>query len=229
MNPRSVLVLRPQPAADETADRARALGLEPVVAPLFDVRPLDWKVPQPADHEVIMVTSANAARHGGKGLERLLACPCYAVGEGSEAAARRAGFQHIRVGPSDGVALVEMMAADGVKAAIHLCGREHVPLSHPRIQIREVPVYAAEARTALSGHAQEALAQGTLVLLHSPRAAALFARLVGERGRISLAVISQAAAQAAGPGWKQVDIAERPRDEALLELAAKLCQTAGEC
>ncbi len=42
-----LLVLRPQPGADETAARARALGLEPVVAPLFSVRPLHWTPPDP--------------------------------------------------------------------------------------------------------------------------------------------------------------------------------------
>ena len=43
-----VLILRPQPGADETAARARALGLEPLVAPLFTVRPLAWTPPDPA-------------------------------------------------------------------------------------------------------------------------------------------------------------------------------------
>ena len=42
-----VLILRPQPGADETAERARALGLEAVVAPLFEVGPLAWTGPGP--------------------------------------------------------------------------------------------------------------------------------------------------------------------------------------
>ena len=61
------------------------------------------------------------------------------------------------------------------------------------------------------------------------RSAALFARLCPlPREKVRLAVISDNAASAAGPGWKSVHVAPRPRDEALLELAAKLCQTGAE-
>ena len=42
-----VLILRPQPGADESAARARALGLDPVVAPLFSLRPRSWEPPGP--------------------------------------------------------------------------------------------------------------------------------------------------------------------------------------
>ena len=57
-----ILVLRPQPGADETAARARALGLELVVAPLFAVAPLAWTPPDPAGFDAVMLTSASAAR-----------------------------------------------------------------------------------------------------------------------------------------------------------------------
>jgi hypothetical protein len=50
----------------------------------------------------------------------------------------------------------------------------------------------------------------------------------GDRGAISIAAISAAAADAVGTGWKRVDAAAEPRDHALLELAAKLCHTADE-
>ena len=65
-----------------------------------------------------------------------------------------------------------------------------------------------------------------LVLLHSPRAAARFAVLAGNRrGAIRIAAISAETAAVAGAGWRSVDVAAAPRDQALLELAAKLCQT----
>ena len=64
-------------------------------------------------------------------------------------------------------------------------------------------------------------------MLHSPRAAARFAALAGDRGRFTLAAISVETAAAAGTGWRQVAVATAPRDEALLELAAKLCQKDG--
>jgi uroporphyrinogen-III synthase len=218
-----ILVLRPQPGAGETAARARALGLEVVVAPLFAVRPLAWSPPDPAGFDAVMLTSASAARQASDGLTPFKSLPCYAVGEATAAAAREAGFADIRIGPDDGAALLLMMAEDGVKAAFHACGEDHLALGHPAIAITRVPVYAAEAAERLP-----VAAEGALALLHSPRAATLFARLAGDRARIAVAAISARTARAAGEGWRRVAVAARPRDEALLELAAKLCQNEGQ-
>jgi len=213
-----VLILRPEPGAGETAARARALGLEPIVAPLFTVRPLAWSPPDPAGFDAILLTSANAARLGGDGMTPFLGLPCYAVGERTGEAARGAGFADVRIGPSDGAALLDLVHGDGAKALLHLGGRDHVPLAG----VVHLPVYAADPSGALPAGAEEALA-----LLHSPRAAARLAELAGaRRNGFRIAAISAAAAAAAGPGWRSVAIAAAPRDQALLELAAKLCQTA---
>jgi uroporphyrinogen-III synthase len=67
-----------------------------------------------------------------------------------------------------------------------------------------------------------------VAMVHSPRVAARFAQLAGDKGAIALAAISAAAAEAAGEGWRSKAVAAAPRDEALLELAAKLCNTGGE-
>jgi uroporphyrinogen-III synthase len=218
-----LLVLRPQPGADETAARARALGLEPLVAPLFSVRPLAWTPPDPAAFDAVMLTSASAARQASGGLAPFKAMPCYAVGEATAAAAEEAGFTDIRVGPDDGKALLLMMAEDGVRAAFHACGEDHLAFGHPDVAIARVPVYAAEAADRLP-----VPAEGTLALLHSPRAAALFAALAGDRSRVRIAAISAKTARAAGEGWQSISVAPRPRDQALLELAAELCQKAGQ-
>jgi len=222
-----ILVLRPQPGADETAARARVLGLEPVVAPLFAVGPLDWTAPDPADFDSVMLTSASAARQAADGLTPFRSLPCYAVGEATAAAAGEAGFADVRVGPDDGASLLPMMAQDGARRAFHPCGEDHLAFDHPGIAIHRVAVYTAQAAGALSLEAQSALLEGAVALLHSPRAARLFAALAIERGAIAVAAISARTARAAGPGWRSVSIAARPRDQALLELAAKLCQTGG--
>ena len=216
-----ILVLRPQPGADETAARARALGLEPVVAPLFSVRALAWTPPDPAGFDAVMLTSASAARQASEGLAPFKRLPCYAVGEATAAAAEEAGFTDIRVGPDDGKSLLLMMAEDGVRTAFHACGEDHLALGHPDVATTRVPVYAAEAVDRLP-----VAAEGLLALLHSPRAASLFAGLAGDRSRIRIAAISAKTARAAGEGWQSVSVSPRPRDQALLELAAELCQNA---
>lgn len=198
-----------------------------VVAPLFEVRPLAWQPPNPAAFDALLLTSANAARHGGSGLVRLRSLRCYCVGETTAEAARAAGFADIRIGPGDGKALIEVMVAEGMKHVLHLSGRDHVGLEHPLLGITRIPVYASEALDHLPANAVRAL-EGALALLHSPRAARTFAALIDaaglDRGRIRIAAISEAAEAAAGGGWAASAAAAAPRDEALLELAAKLCK-----
>jgi uroporphyrinogen-III synthase len=216
------LILRPEPGASETAARVRDYGLQPVLAPLFDIHPLEWVAPLPDEYDAVLLTSANAARQAGRALNSV----CYAVGEATAAAAHAAGWDDVRLGRKDGAAAVEMMAASGVRRALHLCGREHIALAHPQVRIERRIVYAAEAKPALPETAEEALRSGAVALLHSPRAAATFAGLVGDRSNIRLAVLSEAAAEAAGEGWAAKAVAGAPRDEALLEVAAKLCNIA---
>lgn len=222
----TLLILRPEPGASESAARAEAVGLDVVTAPLFTIEPLAWEIPAGA-FDAVMITSANAARHGGAGLAAFASLPCYAVGESSADAARTAGFADVRTGPSDGAALVAEMEADGIARAFHPSGRDHVALRSTAMKIERRAVYAAEPVEALPEKAATALQKGALALLHSPRAAAQFAMLVDAAGisrrEIRVTAISEAAAAAAGGGWKTVAAAPAPRDEALLELAAKLC------
>jgi uroporphyrinogen-III synthase len=198
----------------------------PVLAPLFTIRPLEWQAPAAQSFDAVMLTSANAAREGGGGMTPYLALPCYGVGGATAAAAAEAGFADVREGPADSAALLAKMAGEGVGKALHLCGRDHRLPEESTVAVSSVPVYAAEAVDRLPPAADTALRAEALVLLHSPRAAALFAELAGDRcGTIQAAAISAATAEAAGAGWATLAVAPEPRDEALLELAVKLCQT----
>jgi uroporphyrinogen-III synthase len=209
-----LLILRPQPGASETAARARAIGLDPIVAPLFEIIEVPGPPVEAQRYEAVLLTSANGARHAPAGLTAL---PCFTVGESTAAAARSAGFIEVRTGPLDGAAAAAMIAAAGVKRALHLCGRDHLAVEAEGVGIERRVVYAAEPvpHRRFEGPA--------VAMIHSPRAAARFARLAGDRSAIAIAAISRAAAAAAGEGWAAKAVAAEPRDQALLELAAKLC------
>jgi uroporphyrinogen-III synthase len=222
---RPLLVLRPEPGASATVAAAQALGLSAIAAPLFVVRPLDWTTPA-SPPQAILMTSANAARHGGAMLAALTDLPLYAVGEATAAAARKAGFRHIVVGDEGVDAIVARARRDGVEALLHLAGREYRPSAGAGAgAIERRLVYAAEAATALPEAARAALPDA-IALLHSPRAASLFASLV-QPGGIGIAAISPAAREAAGDGWRIAAVAARPTDASLLAAAAKLCDQAG--
>jgi uroporphyrinogen-III synthase len=222
-----LLVLRPQPGADATARRAIALGLKPVVAPLFDIRAIDWDAPDTVLFDALLVTSANAIRHGGKALAGYRGLPLVAVGSATAEAARTAGFEAIIAGQGDGAAAVELAVGQGKTRLLHLAGREHIDLRHPEASIERRIVYAAEAVATLPGNSRAALEAGAIALLHSARAATLFGTLLDiaglSRNRITLIALSEAVRDAAGAGWAGAFAAPAPNDEALLAIAARLC------
>ena len=211
-----LLVLRPEPGASATAERARTLGLDPVVVPLFEVEPVEWEAPEPGGFDGLLLTSANAVRHAGGKIEGLRGLKAYAVGEATAEAAREAGFDIAATGDAGVDRLLGSIESD--LKLLHLCGEDRIE-SDARQSITPLVVYRSKAVDAPDVSA----AQGGIALIHSPRASRRFAELVSDRSSTVIAAISDAAAKAAGDGWKQVAVADQPSDEALLALAQSLC------
>jgi uroporphyrinogen-III synthase len=110
------------------------MGREAVVAPIFQVREVSWEAPNPVEVDAIMLTSANAPRLAGRQVEPFTGLPCFAVGEATAEAAREAGFSEVHAGPSDGAALLTLLAERGMRRALHLCGRDVLALDHPDVE-----------------------------------------------------------------------------------------------
>lgn len=212
---RPVLVLRPEPGATATVTKARERGLDAIAMQLFEVEPVEWEAPDPADYDGLLVTSANAVRHGGEGLQALRSLQVYAVGEATARAAREAGFDVASVGDGGVDRLLGVMEPD--LRLLHLCGEDRVNADAPQ-EITQMVVYRSRE---LAGPGS--IPEDCIALIHSPFAGRRFAELVADRGRIAIAAISPAAAGAVGGGWVSVDAAEIPTDDALLALAARLC------
>lgn len=217
---RPLIIVRPEPGASATAEAARAVGLDAVVMPLFEVRPLDWQPPDPSGFDALLLTSANSVRHGGTGLDRLKGLPAHCVGQATAAAARPAGFVVRSVGSAGVDELLQSLDPD--LRLLHLCGADRKEPADARQMIEPLPVYeAVELTVDLAG------ASGALVAIHSARAASTFGRNVDsqglDRGAIGVAAISPEAAAAAGPGWERIEAAAEPSDTALLAIASRLC------
>lgn len=222
---RPLLVIRPEPGNRATCLRARALGMEAVGIPLFEGRPLDWTPPN-GNFDALLITSANAIRLGGAGLEGMRTLPVWAVGEQSASSARDAGFRVVRTGSAGIAALL----ADAPPACLlHLCGADRIALPHAyKGSITAVPVYESNTLEPVATLA-EALKAAPVILLHSPRAARHLAALVERfgmnRAAIALVAISAAAADGAGSGWEKLAIAGQTSDEAMLDAARLWCGT----
>jgi uroporphyrinogen-III synthase len=216
---KKLVILRPEPGASATLARAREAGLDAVATPLFEVRPIAWDVPDAGAFDALLLTSANAVRFGGPQLAMLRGLPAYCVGAATAAAAGDAGFNIAAVGQGNAASLAQAIPA-GTRL-LHLAGRDHR-------RIEGATTIAVYDNAAIDpAPALDTLAGG-VAMIHSPRAGDRLAALVSERGDISIAAISSAAAVACGLGWAEVGIAVRPDDATLLAVAAELCQTSGQ-
>jgi len=211
-----LVVLRPEPGASRTAARADAMGLEVRLMPLFLVVPIEWAAPDPSDFDALILTSANAVRHGGEQLETLKPLPVHAVGEATAALARAAGFTVASVGRGGS----RDMSLPAGGRLLHLTGLANVrtPAAKSIAVYEAWPVERPQGLDTLPG---------SVVAVHSPRAGRRLAELVKDRSRIAIAAISPAAAEACGGGWSAVQAADEPHDAALLALAARLCESPG--
>jgi len=219
----ALIVLRPEPGASATLASARERGLDARAIPLFAIEPLPWVEPNPAAFDALLLTSANALRRAGPGLAALRGLPVHAVGDATAAAARDAGLEVVAVGDRDGAALVAAAAASGVRRGLLLGGRDRALASDPIIA-EAIAIYASDPM----GVPVEALDRltGSVVMVHSPRAARRVADLIDRAGidrrTVRLAAISAAAAQAAGDDWDRIAAAATPDDAALTALARAL-------
>jgi uroporphyrinogen-III synthase len=201
------------------------MGLEPVVAPLFRIVPVGWQAPDPSRFDALLLTSANAVRCGGAQLGSLRSLPVHAVGNATAAAAREAGLEIATAGDA-GIDRLLATIAPGLKL-LHLCGEDRRSVEGASQEITVIPVYRAEPLPP-----PDLLRElpGGVAAVHSPRAAARLAELTGGSARqwVRIAAISEAAVAAAGSGWESALPAEAPSDEAVLALAARLCEEDGQ-
>lgn len=103
----TILVTRPHPDNEATAEGLRARGHVVLLAPLLKFEPVAFHHEGEAGYGAIIVTSANAIRAVAPQLQDLdlLKLPLFAVGEHTAAAARDAGFATVIVAGGDAAAL----------------------------------------------------------------------------------------------------------------------------
>jgi uroporphyrinogen-III synthase len=104
-----VWITRAQPGADATAERVRKLGLQAIVAPLLQVRPIADAVLDLAGVSAVVFTSANAvAAFAARSDVRSLRV--FAVGDATALAARAQRFANVLSAQGDVTALAAALA-----------------------------------------------------------------------------------------------------------------------
>ena len=219
-----IWITRAQPEAEATAERLRAMGHEPVVQPLLEVRP-SGDPPDLAGVGALAFTSRNGVR-AFAALSKGRSLPAFAVGDATAQAAREAGFSDVASASGDVVALAALIASRkaGLKGEVlHLAPAEAAgdlvgALAAQDVTARAHVVY----RTVPAAPPEGPPGDIDVVLLHSAKAARRLAddpALAAAAPAMTAVCISTAAAEPLhGLGLREVLVAAEPREAAMLEL-----------
>ncbi|MFS8183116.1 uroporphyrinogen-III synthase [Pseudovibrio denitrificans] len=228
-----ILVTRPQPQADKTAQKLVAMGHEVIVEPMLSFQPLTVNGDVAGDAKAIAVTSAKAVEalvFNGL-VDKLQHLPLYSVGEATAKAAEASGFQKIICADGDVDSLGRLIAErnqDGpvfYPAAVDRSGDLAGQLEQQGIACRMVEVYQMAAATGFSGKTRDLIEAGTLdcALFYSPRTIQIFLSISNlEKTTVflnsmkALCVSKRVAEQASSFG--EVFTAKTPSEDGLFEL-----------
>jgi uroporphyrinogen-III synthase len=180
-----VLITRPAPENEATAEALRGRGFEPMLAPMLVFQALPFQIEDGRDFRGLILTSTNALRAiASHPLARLQGLPAFAVGARTAQAAREAGFRDVRVAEGDAASLRNLIIASaperrGVPPLLYLSatdiGRDlGGELGLRGINIVAVPVYRMARLDDFTDVVRAAFArQGIDAVLHYSRRSAL--------------------------------------------------------
>jgi uroporphyrinogen-III synthase len=226
-----LLVTRPEPDGERTAQALRARGHAVVLAPLLRTEPIAFALPDQTFSAVVL-TSANAARviAAHPTLAQLISLPAFAVGRRTAEAARTAGFRDVQSADGDQADLVALLRTGSAMARaplLYLAGEDRAgDLAADGLQVHTAVVYRAVKVERFAPPVAAALAQGDLdgVLHFSARSAEAYLACAASGGIRAQALapvhycLSRQVAAPLAAAAATVRIAARPDEASLLEL-----------
>lgn len=235
-----LLITRPQPGADHSAEILRARSHEVVVAPLLQIEPLPGADLGAPPWGAVLLSSANAARAIARHprLREIASLPVLAVGDSTAEAARAAGFADVQSSGGDARDLGRAVSARfaGLRAPLlYLAGQDRardlagdLTGDVGGLILRTVVVYRAVKAATFPPPVQSALSAGRFdgVLHFSLRTAVAYmdcAQSAGLRDKALVPLQFCLSSRVAGPlaGAENIRIAARPDETALLDLVGR--------
>lgn len=194
-----LLVTRPSHDFAALAAHLSAKGHEAVHAPMFDIVPLPFDLPDPAICDGLVFSSTNAVRGlvGKSELKNYTGLRVVAVGSATADAAHAAGFTDIVSAGGDIGELVTLLGKKYPKqgaSLVHFAGVERAGdlgslLGAGGPAIQTIEVYRADAVRSFPDRVEAEMRDGNIdgCILMSPRTAAIYASLVTAAGLIASA------------------------------------------
>lgn len=228
-----LIVTRPQERALPLAEKLKAEGFEPLLAPMLKIFPLP--VEDPAEPLQAVIFTSVQGVEAVAGAEGYKIFPAYTVGSKTAGAARKAGFGTVL--NADGAVddLFRMIKETGNPAKgplVHLCGDQTVGKLAERLTAegfaaRRQKVYETRAIESLPASVAEKTNARAFegALFFSPRTANIFCRVAADSGledsfghATAFCLSDSVAEEASRLKWKKVVASEQPNEASLLSL-----------
>lgn len=207
------------PGASATADRLSAMGFDPVIRPLLEVRSIAGAManaPSPAGVACLAITSPNGVDAIKGGISLFAHLPVFAVGDTTALCAREAGFTDVQSASGDIKALARLITAKAPMGTVYAPGAAipagDLPALLPDRSVIRHPVYETVETEA-------AIPENVLIaLVHSPRAGEILSRLLEKNPYPlrAIAISDAAAAPLRSCLNTEIIIADHPDEEAML-------------
>lgn len=231
-----MLVTRPEPDAQATAERLSALGIAASLAPLMTRQTLRANLPQTNGFAALAITSTNALRALADldVLKPFLLTPVFAVGDRTAHEARLLGFTEVI--PAEGtldslvtrIALARLSGPVFYPSGKHLSGDLAQALAPHGLMVVTTPVYEMVAETQIAPDIADGLDRGQFgaALLYSRRTAEVFAQLASphltdsqKRSLPMLCLSENVASALIDNHFSRILLADHPSEEAMMALA----------
>ncbi len=228
---KTILITRPTEEASETGAKLEALGHRVMYAPMLQVSPVSFEIPD--ETRTLVITSKNGARYGLSNIGKKDR-PVFAVAEQTAAVARELGFTNITVGPGTARQLVPMLLECGDQQKrdySHLCGSElsyniASVLRDAGLDAENKVTYQTVPNRSFSPAVQEAVDMNEIdaVLFYSPRTATIFEEAISECGlhnwlpKLEAYCLSERVADNLLGPWKKITKSILPNEKSLFGL-----------
>jgi uroporphyrinogen-III synthase len=234
-----LLLTRPRPEAERTANALRAIGHDAVIAPVLAIETIAEAAIGSGPYAAVLMTSGNAARAIAEHPRRasLVALDCFAVGSQTATAARAAGFTEVHVAGGDGGDLARLVGEqlrERDLPLMYLAGDDRArdmaaELAPHGLRLEIAVVYRAIAARTFAPEVAAALQAGRFdgVMHYSRRSTAIFVDCVRAAGAENAAarlkhfcLSARASEPLAAINAKSIVVAQDRHDAAMLALVA---------
>lgn len=220
-----VILTRPLADSQSLAAALAEHGIDCVLSPVMEIRPLPATLPNANGLNGLIATS----RHALAACLPLKHLPLYAVGEHTAHSARTMGFI-VAAQAETAEALLPLIPAQwhylyASGETVRLDFTQHLP------HARRVITYRAEEVQSLAGDAIDTISTGRIdgIVFYSPRAAEIFtgllhnAGLTSKYGTLSAFCLSESIAHCCAQlGWKHIQVTPVPTQAAMITLLANM-------